>query len=403
MRTTVRCFGTAIVAFAALLCSLRQGTTPESRSMAAEVELPRGKIRVAATQPKNRTIDYRLSPAEALARVDESLVELVKLADRAGDAGCDVVTFPEDTLGLGKWEAANHDALREVLPEAVNRMIQRLGAAASRHQMYLVCCNDTLEADGAMRNTSFFLGRDGRLIGQYHKVQPTVHEARKPGDSFPVFPTPDLGGVGMLICYDMVFPESVRCLALGGADIVFVSTLGGAAIGDDDISRAAFRTRAVDNFVYLVVSWRESGSMIVSPQGKILAEGNGPDDIAIADIDPFGGREGGDAFNQQQDMRARLFRERNPAAYGILTDPNPPALNKLPATITREEASRIFNQAMTVGEAEFAAAASLAAGNRDDAIAAFEALCAKYPGTWIDRIARERIEELRQGAPQTPR
>jgi predicted amidohydrolase len=47
----------------------------------------------------------------------------------------------------------------------------------------------------------------------------------------------------MLICYDMVFPESARCLALGGADIIFHPTLGGAAIGDDPVVRATRRIR----------------------------------------------------------------------------------------------------------------------------------------------------------------
>ncbi len=397
MRTMLRKCVCVAAVFAALLPMRDLGIAAEPNATAATLAAPGAKVRVGSAQPRNRTIDYQLSPAEALARVDESLDELVKLVDKAGVAGCDVVAFPEDTLGLGKWEAANHDALHELLPEAVDRMLKRLGAAASQHQMYLVCCNELLDADGALRNTAFFLGRDGKVIGQYNKVQPTIHEDRKPGETFPVFPTPDLGGVGMLICYDMVFPESVRCLALGGADIVFVPTLGGAAIGDDDISRAAFRTRAVDNFVYLVVSWRESGSMIISPQGRILAEGNGPDDIVIADIDPFGGREGGDAFNHQQDMRARLFRERNPAAYGILTDPNPPALSKIPATISREAAARISNKAFTVGDGEFQAAASLAATGRiEEAIVAFEKLRSDYPGTWIDRVARERIDELRE-------
>jgi len=355
-------------------------------------------IRAGAVQPRDRTIDFRLGPAEALKRVDASLGELEQLVHKAGEAGCDVVTLPEDTLGLLKWEAANHDSLGDVLPEAVRRMIERLGAAAATHRMYLVCSNDTLDADGSLHNTAYFVARDGKPVGRYNKVQPTITEARKRGQSFPVFPTPDLGGVGMLICYDMVFPEATRCMALGGADIVFVPTLGGAAIGDDDISRAAFRTRAVDNFVYLVVSSRGQGSMIISPQGKILAEGEGPDDIAIADIAPFGGREGGDAFNHQQDMRARLFRERNPAAYGILTDPNPPILGKLPAIISREKAARIAEKALTVGEGEFSAAVDLAdAGKTDEATAAFERLRREYPDTWIDRVSAGRLEALRRG------
>ena len=94
----------------------------------------------------------------------------------------------------------------------------------------------------------------------------------------------------------MVFPEAARCLALRGADVVFHPTLGGAAFGDGDISLAAFRTRAAENFIYLVVAMRGSGSMIISPRGKVLATAEGPDALAIADIDPRGGREGGDAF-----------------------------------------------------------------------------------------------------------
>ena len=284
---------------------------------------------------------------------------------QAGEAGCDALALPEDTLGLLKWESGNPEERKKVLPEAVQRMLDRLGKAAAKHRMYLVCCNDVLDPDGALRNTAFFLGRDGKVIGRYVKVQPTITESRKRGDKFPVFPTADLGGVGMLICYDMVFPESARCLALGGADIIFHPTLGGAAIGDEDISRAAFRTRAVDNFVYIVVSQRGAGSMIISPQGKVLVEGKGPDDIVIADIDPFGGREGGDAYNQQPDMRARLFRERNTAAYGILTDANPPVLSKVPATISPEEATRIFEKGLTVGQDEFNAAAVARTGRQD--------------------------------------
>lgn len=199
----------------------------------------------------------------------------------------------------------------------------------------------------------------------------------------------------MLICYDLVFPETARALALNAADIIFHSTLGGAAIGDDDISEAAFRTRAVENFVYLVVAQRGSGSMIISPQGKILARANGEDSLAIAEIDPFGGREGGDAYNTQKDMRARLFRERNPTAFGILTDPHPAVLEKVPLKHSPEELTRISNGVVTTGEEEFRAANRLAAQGRiDEAIREFERLRRVYPDSWIDQKAAERIQEL---------
>jgi predicted amidohydrolase len=292
----------------------------------------------------------------------------------------------------------NEAARREVLPAAVTRMLDRLGRAAAKHRMYLVMCSDHLEADGGIYNTAFLLGRDGREIGRYHKVCPTWGEsgARQRGTDFPVFSTPDLGTAGVLICYDLVMPETARCLALQGADIIFFPTMGGAAIGDGDIGVQALRVRAVENFVYLVVAHRGSGAMIISPQGKIISQAEGPDGLAVADIDPHGGREGGDSINWQHDMRARLFRERNPAAFALLTVPKPPVLAKVPIALTSEEAGRIMSRMLTVGEEEFKQAAALAAaGKIDEAVAAFEKLCTEYPATWIDRVARERLASLR--------
>jgi predicted amidohydrolase len=362
----------------------------------------RPTIRIAAAQAKNRTINFRLSPGDALAAVDKNLAELESLIHRAGQAKCDALCLPEDTPGLLNWIGMHHDDLKEVLPKALDHMIGRLGRAAAAHHMYLIVCADVLDDDGALSNTAIFLGRDGREIGRYRKVCPTYSESRKPGSSFPVYPTKDLGSVGMLICYDLVFPETARCLALQGADIIFFPTMGTAAIGDDDIGLQALRVRAAENFIWIIVAHRGSGAMIISPQGKIIAKAEGPEGLAIADIDPRGSREGGDAMNHQQDMRARLFRERNPAAFGILTQPNPPILAKVPIDLTREQAGQISARAMTLGEEEFKAASALAAEKKTDAaIEAFTRLRKEYRGTWIDRVSQQRLMEL--SAPQPPR
>jgi predicted amidohydrolase len=355
-------------------------------------------VRVAAVQAKRRLIDWHIQdPAEVLTAVGENLAALEQIVHTAGERECDALAFPEDTLGLLNWFGMNQRIAGRVLPDAVARMLERLGRAAASHRMYLVVCSDFIESDGATYNTAFFLGRDGKEIGRYHKTCPTWSEsgARKRGDTLPVFPTPDLGTVGMLICYDLVFPETARCLALAGADMIFFPTMGGAAVGDDDIGLQALRVRAAENHVYLVVAFRESGAMVISPRGKILARAEGPDGLAIADIDPRGGREGGDAMNRQRDMRARLFRERNTAAFGILTDPNPPVLQKVPIDITQQEAGRIAARVLTVGEEEFRQAAEMAReGKSDAAIAAFERLRTEYKGSWIERVASERLETL---------
>ena len=357
-------------------------------------------VRIAAAQAHARLIDFRLKPQEALSAIEKNLGELEGILNRAGEAKCDALVLPEDTLGMLNWVGANETLAKELLPKAVNRMIERLGGVASRHKMYLVVCSDFTESDRAIYNTAFLLGRDGKEIGRYHKVCPTWSEAgvRQRGNKFPVFPTPDLGTVGLLICYDLVVPETARCLALAGADIILFPTMGGAAIGDDDIGVQALRVRAAENFIWLAVAQRGSGAMIISPQGQIVARAEGVDGLAIAVIDPHGQREGGDALNRQRDMRARLFRERNPEAFHILTDPHPPVLDKVPINISSQEARRIMARGLTVGEEDFnQAGALLKRGQTNEAISAYTRLCKEYPSTWIERSSQETLAGLQPG------
>ena len=93
--------------------------------------------------------------------------------------------------------------------------------------------------------------------------------------------------------------------------------MGGASYGDGDASLAAFRTRAADNFIYLVVAFRGGGSMIIGPKGQILAQAEDGDDcIVAADVD----------------LRRRLGEQaaQRARAYG-----SKPMVQKLSALYTR--------------------------------------------------------------------
>lgn len=364
-----------------------------------------GSINTGNVVRKALNTDYRLqSPADALAWISQSIDKLVEIVDRAGDAGCDVAVLPEDTLCLASWIAANRDIWDDVLPEAVENMLDRFAQVAAKHNMYLICCNDILTDRKTIQNTAFFLGRDGKEIGRYQKVMLPVQESLKePGTDFPVFETPDLGTVGILICYDMIFPEPSRCLALAGADVIFNPTVGGAAFGGQDISRAAFRTRAVENFVYITVSWggwgSDAGSAVISPHGEYLVEENRGGEIAVVDVDPFDGRQCADWSNAQEDMRSRLFSERRPETYGMLIHSNPPALDKLPDLYpgSPKEIAQMVQGAITIGHKQYAEAeAYVKAEEIDQAIEAFRALKVDYPGTWFDRMAGERLAVLQK-------
>jgi len=133
--------------------------------------------------------------------------------------------------------------------------------------------------------------------------------------------------------------------------------MGGASFGEGEASLASFRTRASENFLYIVVAFRGGGSMIIGPKGHILAEAEASGDcIVAADVDLTSGRAAGDSLGgTTQDFRARLFRARNPAAYRILTDDHPPALNRLKdvPVPSAEEASALFAEGITTGTERF--------------------------------------------------
>jgi len=357
-------------------------------------------VRVAAVQGKRRTISYKVATVEeALQQVQASLEELAGLAEQAAQSGCDIAAFPEDTLGTGEWEVGHWDHVSKLLVPAEEAMLDRFGEVAAKHGVYIICCNDCADGDN-VHNTAILIGRDGKEIGRYRKVQLPLHEqARTRGDGFPVFEAPGIGTIGMCICYDMVFPETTRALALGGADIVFHLTMGGASLAGRETSLACFRARAAENFIYVVVAFRGGGSLIINPKGEILADGRSePDAIVAADIDPAAGREAGDAHGGvTPDFRARLFRERVPGAYGILTDENPPVLEKLKGIYvpSGEEAAALSAEVFTTGgDAFYEADRWLGEGKTAEAKQRFQELAERFGTTWIGRASRDRLQKI---------
>ena len=95
--------------------------------------------------------------------------------------------------------------------------------------------------------------------------------------------------------------------------------------------------------------------------------------------------------------RARLFRERNPKAYGILVDPEPPALTKLGDVFVPsvKEAARLTNEGLTTGADAFTEADKLMSdGKAEEARARFEELSEHFGTIWIGRSARQRLKEM---------
>jgi predicted amidohydrolase len=160
----------------------------------------------------------------------------------------------------------------------------RLGEIARRHNLYIVA--GVREREGHLvYNTAVLIAPDGSLAGKYRKVVITSGEARHgtmPGEDYPVFET-RFGKIGMMICYDLFFPEVSRQLAMRGAEIIALPIYG----GDDTLARV----RALDNRVFLITStymepwthWMRSG--VWDREGNLIAAAKTWGTIAIAEVD----------------------------------------------------------------------------------------------------------------------
>jgi predicted amidohydrolase len=182
------------------------------------------------------------------------------------------------------------------------------------------------ERDGdSFYNSAVFTGPEG-VVGVYRKTHLFYEENLyfTPGDTgFRVWDT-KLGRIGIMICFDWFFPESMRTLALMGAEVV-------AHPSNLVLPHCpgVMPVRCLENRVYSVtanrigVEHRKEGeplrfigrSLISSPQGKVLV--SAPEDrevLLFADIDPAGARS--KALNVFND----LFRDRRPEKYSVLTE-----------------------------------------------------------------------------------
>lgn len=150
----------------------------------------------------------------------------------------------------------------------------RLGEIAREHGIWIVAGSVYERGrDGAIHNTAPVVSPTGELVAAYRKVftwQP--HETCVPGREYVTFDIPDLGRIGLAICYDGSFPESFRQLARMGAEVVVHVSL--TTTSDRGAEVVMARAQAIFNQLY-VVSLNASApaglgrSLIVDPEGLI--------------------------------------------------------------------------------------------------------------------------------------
>lgn len=220
---------------------------------------------------------------------------------RAADAGAQVVCLPE--MFVCPYERRAFLAAREARG---GRIWSALAQMAAESRVVLIGGSFPEAAEGRLYNTCFVFDAAGRQIARHRKVHLfdidiaggqrfRESDTFSPGADLTVFDTP-LGRFGVVICFDIRFPELMQLMALYGAEAVFVPASFNMTTGPAHW-QLLFRARALDAQIFLLgcSAARDARSryvayghsLAISPWGTVLAElGAQPETLLVTlDLD----------------------------------------------------------------------------------------------------------------------
>lgn len=276
-------------------------------------------------------------------QMEAHLDKLLGLFDRAGEMGADLVCGPEDMQHIGAYglhvnvidPETGKILFSSLAVEIPGALTKRIAKIAKRHKMYIIA--PIYEALGdKIYNTAVVFDRKGNIIGKHHKTLVPVMETWlvDTGNEYEVYET-DFGNISVATCWEMWYPEISTIYALKGADIIFNPTMAKDNLTGQSLETAhTFITRARDNSVYIApVVLGKDGNGILDFNGNVIAESVGEEDAVImTEIDfsqeKINPSKWWEAINGTNNATAIHFKSRRPETYQMLTDPNPPILEK---------------------------------------------------------------------------
>lgn len=244
--------------------------------------------------------------------------------ERAARDGAELVCYAElafEWFHPQRPAAGDVGALAEPLDGPLVSAFQR-----KARELQVVVVLNLFERDAAGRtfDASPVIDADGSVLGVTRMVHITeyacFHEQGyyTPGDQgAPVYRT-RAGQVGVAICYDRHFPEYMRALAVGGADLVVVPQAGAAGEWPEGLYEAEMRVAAFQNGYFVALCNRvgredqlefAGESFVCAPNGAVIARARqGTDEILHADLDlPAAARS---------HARQLFLKHRRPELYG---------------------------------------------------------------------------------------
>ena len=219
--------------------------------------------RAIAVSPLNRSSrTLRVCAAQyffrPISRFEEFAETVAFFVDTAHTYHSHFLVLPEYfTAQLFSLMSPDWDEQRTVdeLADMGDRIRDLLVKEASEHKLYVVGGSTPLRRNGLLYNVSFFCTPNGEVYTQ-DKLHMTPAEREDwcitPGEKLKIFETP-FGRVGILICYDIEFPELARLMTLAGVEVIFCPYSTDEQRGYYRVRYTA-QARAVENYIYVVTA-----------------------------------------------------------------------------------------------------------------------------------------------------
>jgi predicted amidohydrolase len=225
-----------------------------------------------------------------LGEVSANVREVEAAVLLAVEHGAQVVVLPELVTTGYAFESVQE--VRSLAEHVDGPSLNAITALSTKHDLVIVGGFAELTCDDEVYNSAFLIDRSG-VRAVYRKAHLWADERRwfTPGSQPPSLVDTDRGRIGMLICYDLDFPEWARLAALAGADLLCVPTNWPASStprGERPIEVVRAQATASVDRVFVAVCDRVGpergtdwvgGSAVIGPDGYPLAlaeAGGGP-------------------------------------------------------------------------------------------------------------------------------
>lgn len=201
------------------------------------------------------------------------------------------------TMNLYPWvqmvvfsELCGYGPLLHTAKEIPGHFEHEMQKMAKQYGIWLIPGSIFEKKGDLIYNTASVINPDGEVIKRYSKMFPFYpYEAGvAAGNEFCVFDIPDVGRFGISICYDMWFPETIRTLAVMGAEVILHPTLTGTIDRDIELSIARAMASVNQCFIFDVNGLDTGGSgcsIVCGPDGRVLYQAGSTEEIIPIELD----------------------------------------------------------------------------------------------------------------------